>query len=287
MPDVVPTPDAGAGEAPPAPAPTAGGEVPGGAQTVPDAETAGVGPLLARMKARSAGANELEQVQRYYDSVEEARGLKTRVSEFESQTYKDRITADDLMADVDPDLHDEHKEWRETYTDRGYIEARRKQLKEVAAERLAETPDEELVRRIERIEKADKARGEKATQAERQKSFDSDLTEIVAGMKLSKEVSDFLRDNIHQSVPENIQNATQLADFAQKRLARITGLIASESKAAAPAPTPVTPDPPPPPSKDGDKAGYGDDGQPLSMAELVANASKKALGSTEAGAGAS
>lgn len=275
-----------AGEAPPAPVPAAGGDAPGGTQTVPDAEGS-FEPWLGRLKAAGVTANDLDQGKRYTESEAEVRGLKTRVSEFESDTYRDRMIADDLMSGVDEDLHDDHKAWREQYSDRAYIEARRKQLREVAAERPDETRDDELQRRIDRLEKADKDRATKATQADRRKVFDSDLSEILEGLKLKKEVADFLRDDIHQSVDGNIENATQLADFAQKRLARIKGLIASESKAAAPAPTPVTPEPPPPPSKDGDKAGYKDDGQPLTMKEIVENASKKVQGSTEAGAGAS
>ncbi len=104
-------------------------------------------------------------------------------------------------------------------------------------------------------------------------------------MKLKKEVADFLREDIRQSRDDNIQNATQLADFAQKRLARVTGLIASESKAAPPAP--VVAETPPPPSTDEDKAGFGDDGEPKTVKDIMKDVLDTVGGSTEEGSGAS
>ncbi len=284
MPDVAP-PEAGAGETPPVAVPAAGGEAPGGTPTVPDAGGTGVDPLLGRLKAVGVSDNDLDQVQRYYGSVDEVRGFKTRVSELESDTYKDRVMADAWMADVDPEILEAHEAYREKWTDKVYNEAMKKQARELAAERPAETQDEELGRRLDRLEKAEKTRSASATQAERQKAFDGDLSEIIGGMKLKKEVADFLREDIRQSRDDNIQNATQLADFAQKRLARVTGLIASESKAAPPAP--VVAETPPPPSTDEDKAGFGDDGEPKTVKDIMKDVLDTVGGSTEEGSGAS
>lgn len=282
MPNDVAPPEAGEGEAPPAPAPAAEGDAPGGAQPVPDAGGTGVEPLLGRLKAAGASANDLDQVQRYYGSVDEVRGLKTRVSEVESDTYKDTLVADCFMADVDPDLHEAHRDWRQKEGDRAYNNAMKKQIRELAAERPDETPDEELLRRLDRLEKADKARDEKSLADQSKGAFVSDLNEILDGLKLKKEDADFLREDIKLSVDEGIVNATQLADFTQKRLACINAYVASKTKAAPP--TPVVAEAPPPPSS-GTSADK--DGEPETIAEIVAGAAKRALGSSETGTGAS
>lgn len=284
MPDPVPAGTPGGGTAPP-PAVSAGeGAV---APQVAGTGEGGTGAdaLLERLKAAGVTANDLEQVQRYYAGHGESRGYKTRIGELESDEYKDRVTADRLMSDVDASLTEEHKQWRATYGDKAYIEARKAQLAEVAGQRPAETPDEQLSRRLERLEAALVESKEKREYEERERVFNSDLDKILGGLKLPDRIRKFLRSDVQRSVTENVTNAAQLADFVQQRHAEIQGLMQPEAKATPPAP-PTTPPSSTPPPEGGSETPPSPGGEPETIEDLFKVIEQQAAGSSEAGAGA-
>jgi hypothetical protein len=232
-------------------------------------------------------ANDLEQVQRYYTGHGESRGYKTRIGELESEEYADRVTADRLMADVkDASLVEEHKTWRATYGDKAYIEARKAQFAEVAAQRPAEEPSDALSRRLERLEAALAESKEQRELEARKHTFNSDLDKILGGLKLPDRISKFLRSDVQRSCPDTVTDAAKLADYVQQRHAEIQGLMQSESGATPPAPPPTTPSSQPPSQEGGGETPPSPGDEPKTLNDLIDEIGRTAQGMSEAGTGA-
>jgi len=214
--------------------------------TSTDEGGAGVESLVGRLKTAGVSANDLEQVERYRGGWESEKELRGQVSEFESDSYRDKLLADSWMRDVEDDaeLLAEHQAWRETQGDRAYVEASKRGARELAAERGDEPGDDALVRRLDRLEAREKERLEASDQRRRQDAFDKDLTKIMGGIKGSDTFKEYLYADIVASVPEDIQNEVQLLAHANKRAALLTKLLTSEGKTSPPK-TPIKTEPPP------------------------------------------
>lgn len=274
------------GGTPPAPVTTVEGAVPGVTPTDTDTGGPSVDPLLGRFRALGATTNDLEMVERLYGGSTEAETLRETVSGLEGRDSL-RDYADQLMDGLDSSLHEEHKAWRGTYGDAAYVESLLKQRSRETGETPAETEDERIARLVkEQVASTMQPILAKREQETARQVFDSDLDQILGGMKLSEGFKKHLRDDVQANVNPDIRNAAELATLVQKRHSTIAGFLASESKATPSVSTPVVAEAPPPPTT-GSSPGFSDKDEPLTTDQIVDDAVEFVGAQMETGTGAS
>jgi DNA repair exonuclease SbcCD ATPase subunit len=245
-----------------------------------------VASLVSRLKASGVSANDLEQVERYRGGWESEKELRGRLSEFESDEYKETAAADVFMRDVvdDPELLATHQAFRDDWGDKAYVKECKRVSRELAKTQGEEGDTEKLLKRMERLEGTLRERTEAESKRQRVETFQKDLTQIMAGLKLpNDDAKEFLREDISNTA-DGIRNSVELAAHAKKRYDKLKKLLSSASKTGSTR-KPIEPELPPP-SKTDEVESTDADERGGFIRTIMRRSSKKALSMNEVGSGA-